>query len=79
MGSEVADEPSNELGIDVVGESALKKVDVFRNGDLHKRYAPRELAFRTHLKIDSDPGSFWHVRVTQQDNHVAWSSPIWLD
>jgi len=31
------------------------------------------------MQVREDEPSNWYVRVTQQDNHIAWSSPIWFE
>ncbi len=79
MGSVVRNETEKRLLIDVVGENRLKRVDLFRNGDLYKRYCPEGLAFKQEAMIREDEPSNWYVRVTQLDNHIAYSSPIWFE
>jgi hypothetical protein len=53
-------------------------VDLLKDGKLHRRFRPGNLAFQTALDAECPDPSNWYVRVTQIDNHVAWSSPIWL-
>ena len=79
MGSAVPNASRKEFLIDAAGENALKKVDVFRNGDHYQRLVPKGKAFQDELKVDDDEPSFWYVSVTQVDNQIAWSSPIWFE
>lgn len=79
MGSVLPNQKKNELLIDVTGEGPLKKIDLFRNGEPFKRYAPKGRTFQINETIRDDQPTNWYVRVTQQDNHIALSSPIWLD
>jgi hypothetical protein len=79
MGSIVPNASHKEFTIDAAGENALKKVDVFRNGEPYKRLLPEGRTFKTDLKVTDDDKSFWYVRVTQVDNQIAYSSPIWFD
>jgi hypothetical protein len=79
MGSVVPNDSVKRLRIDVVGESTLKRVDVFRNGEQFERFRPDGLAFATEMQVREAEPSNWYVRVTQQDNHIAWSSPIWFE
>jgi len=79
MGSVVRNQSKKTLHIDIAGESALKKVEVFRNGDLYKRFAPSGLIFKTDLVVEEDEPSNWYLRVTQLDNHIAVASPIWFE
>jgi len=54
-------------------------VEVFRNGDLYKRFAPSGLIFKTDFVVEEDEPSNWYLRVTQLDNHIAVASPIWFE
>ena len=65
--------------IDVQGENNLKKIDLFRNTEHYKRWAPEGKTFRIDLTVREDVPSNWYVRVTQVDNHMAWSSPVWFE
>lgn len=79
MGSVVPNGSVKEFDIAVAGEAPLKKIDLFRNGDFHRRLYPKGLFFRQTLRIEDDEPSNWYVRVTQLDNQVAVSSPIWFE
>jgi len=78
MGSEMPNTSPKEFLIDVVAEYKLKKVELFKNGDLFRRFVPDDLlTFRKELKIADPEPSNWYVRVTQENNQMAWSSAIW--
>ncbi len=79
MGSVVPNAAIKELEIAVVGESPLKKIELFRNGEFFRRLYPDGLTFRKTIRLEEDDPSNWYVRVTQLDNHVAISSPIWFE
>ena len=79
MGSVIPAERKRRLHVDVFAENELKRIDVFRNGNLNRSFAPKGLRFQADLDVDEDGPANWYVRVTQQDNHVAWSSPIWFE
>ena len=79
MGSVAPNDPTKRLAIDVVGESDLKRVDVFRDGEQFERFRPDGIAFATEMQVREPGPSNWYVRVTQLDNHVAWSSPVWFE
>ncbi len=52
MGSELANTPVKEFLIDVAAENKLKKVELFKNGDLYKRFVPyNDLIFKKELKL----------------------------
>ncbi len=79
MGSVAPNAAKKTLRVEVTGESALKKVELFRNTELHARFVPSGMSYSTELVVEDDAPSFWYVRATQQDSHVAWSSPIWFE
>lgn len=77
----------------VAGTSDLVKVEIIRNGKVIKTYEPDtgyafEFAFDDMVPLDQvvisskdkrPPFVYYYVRVTQEDGHMAWSSPIWVD
>lgn len=79
MGAILKNCPEKDFLISVTGENKLKKVELFRNGELYQRFAPDSVKFEMGLKINASEPDNWYVRATQADNHVAWSSPIWFD
>jgi len=75
----------------VAGTEPLKSVEIIRNGQVIHTFSPDNYHFdyffddmepleKVVLK-DSEKASFayYYLRVTQVDNHVGWSSPIWVD
>jgi hypothetical protein len=78
MGDVIPDATEKLLTIDVTGESALKKVELYRNGDLYQRFVPAGLRFQKIVDVSEAGPSSWYVRATQLDNHIAYSSPIWF-
>lgn len=80
MGSTIPNVEEKTFFIDVVGESRLKKVELFKNAELHQRFVPDGGAsFKKEIAIRESEPSFWYVRATQRDNHIAWSSPVWFE
>lgn len=76
----------------IVGTSDIKKLEIIRNGVVIKTFKPNvddyEFAFddmedlnKVVLKTRGKeaPFAYYYVRVLQDDGHVAWSSPIWVD
>lgn len=73
------------------GTKPLKEVILLRNGVPLKVFYPKSDYFdfefddSEHLSKAVLPGGakppfvFYHLRVIQQDGHIAWSSPIWID
>lgn len=76
----------------VAGTDTIEKIDIIRNGqvihsikadDYHTDYSFDDL--EPLEKVVHNPGDkrlpfvYYYVRVTQKDQHMAWSSPIWID
>jgi hypothetical protein len=82
MGSEITLQRGAErtLSIQVVGEDALRRVTVIKNGE------PRFIlpGDGQVLEVDvtdgegTDAPAFYYLRVEQDDGEMAWSSPIWF-
>lgn len=75
----------------IAGTSKLKKVEIIRNGVVIKTFQPTtyhydyyhddmddltKIAFNSQ---DKAPFVYYYLRVEQEDGHLAWSSPIWID
>ncbi|MGD2174846.1 MAG: hypothetical protein PVJ27_05540 [Candidatus Brocadiaceae bacterium] len=78
MGSELPEADEARIRIDAAGEERLKAVDLFKNGELHRRWRPRGMEFATELVEPVEAPCSFYVRVIQMDNHLAWSSPVWV-
>ncbi len=81
MGSELTmskDAPAH-FEVSVFGTQNVK-VDLLRNNEVIRTWEPDSMhcdaAFDEYATGDSD---YYYIRVTQPDEHMAWSSPIWID
>lgn len=76
----------------VAGTAPIKLVELVRNGKVMKQFSPKENSFEfvlddmeplSSIAVDAKdkkpPFVFYYLRVTQEDGHQAWSSPIWID
>lgn len=76
----------------VSGTTKLQKIEIVRNGKVIKTYEPEsyfhdftyddltQLEKVTFPSKDKKPPFvYYYLRVTQEDGHMAWSSPIWVD
>lgn len=96
MGSEIGVDKKPGLMVNrhisgyVAGTTALKKVEIIRNGDVIHSFKPSSYHLDYHfddldpltevvLEHKSTKFAFYYLRVIQEDGHVAWSSPIWID
>lgn len=88
VGREIEQVP---IKIRIAGTAKIVKVIIIRNGKALREFAPDEVFFETVI-IDEDPDfsclclrngkkghhAYYYLRVTQEDGHRAWSSPIFL-
>jgi len=75
----------------VAGTTKLKQVEIIRNGDVIHTISPTEYHIdyyyddmenldKVMLKEPNNKSFvFYYLKVTQEDGHIAWSSPIWVD
>ncbi|CDR35095.1 DUF3604 domain-containing protein [Criblamydia sequanensis] len=75
------------------GTTALKKIEIIRNGEVIHTIHPKNTYHQDFAYDDSEdlstialdakdkkpPFVFYYVRVTQEDGHIAWGSPLWID
>ncbi|MCH9613890.1 MAG: hypothetical protein SP1CHLAM54_08990 [Chlamydiia bacterium] len=76
----------------VIGTKKIREVIIYRNGQPFKKLTPKdhqidfaiddtESIEKTLLKgpADKPPFVYYYLRAIQDDDHIAWSSPIWVD
>ncbi len=76
----------------IAGTTPLKEIVLLRNGKPFKTFHTKD--YHLDLELDDidplpqiclpggegkSPFIFYYLRVTQEDGHIAWSSPIWVD
>lgn len=74
-----ASEPAR-LWVKIIGTRPIKDVQVIKNNRFiySRNPAQRELEF-LFADTNIEPGeSYYYVRVVQEDDQVAWSSPLWV-
>ena len=79
MGTIQPNRSDKRLVIQTQGEIPLKKIELYKNMTLYKRFAGDGINFTHAIHVNEDEPSFWHARVTQIDNQFAVSSPIWYE
>ncbi|MBP3700373.1 MAG: DUF3604 domain-containing protein, partial [Lachnospiraceae bacterium] len=81
MGSELqmaAGEPV-ALDISVLGTADVK-VELVKNNVVVAAWEPGcDSVDAQYVDTDRSASDYYYVRVTQTDEHMAWSSPIWVD
>ncbi len=74
------------------GTTKLSSIEIIRNGKVIHTITPKDYSMEftfddtiPHDKVAIDakdknpPFVFYYLRVTQEDGHMAWTSPIWID
>ncbi len=79
MGSILNRTDPKHISISVKGENTIKTVDIIKNGQIFKRFTPGTIDYNIELSVKDEGKSNWYVRITQIDNHIAYSSPIWFE
>ncbi len=64
----------------VLGTAEIERLEVVCNGDivLEQPGIGRVAEIDESLALQGGQTSYYYLRVTQTDGHVAWSSPIWV-
>jgi S-adenosylmethionine hydrolase len=77
----------------VAGTTNIKTIEIIRNGKVihtikpdnvyHQNFEFDDMSPINKVYIDNKdkkpPFIYYYIRVTQEDGHIAWSSPIWID
>lgn len=76
----------------VAGTAPIKEVSIIRNGEVFQTYEPKEQSLEITLddtallekcSLPCPNGgprfAYYYLRAVQEDGHMAWSSPIWID
>ncbi len=95
MGSELSTAQKQGLMVNrhisgyVAGTDKLKSIEVIRNGEVihtfnpdsyHLDYYHDDMVDLSKVTLNGQqPFAYYYLRVTQEDGHMAWSSPIWID
>ena len=83
MGSDfaLAANDAGRLVVNVIGTARLANVDVVKNNeDVHTWQNPEQgVDLVWEDSSAASTGDFYYIRVTQADEEMAWSSPVWLD
>ncbi|MDB6081992.1 MAG: hypothetical protein JWO53_1264 [Chlamydiia bacterium] len=76
----------------IAGTTKLKLVELIRNGKVLEKFTPDshildfaydDMTSLQEVVLDAKdkkpPFVFYYLRILQEDGHMAWSSPIWVD
>jgi hypothetical protein len=80
MGDEFKTNAAPTLKLNVAGTHDLAKVDILRDSKVVATLRPQGQGFATTWTDPNPlPGiHYYYIRVLQQDNEIAWASPLWV-
>lgn len=81
MGEEIVAKENEpvEVSVNVLGTDSVK-VELLKNNEVIKQEISNSNSCKfDYVDTDRSPSDYYYVRVTQDDEHMAWSSPIWVD
>jgi hypothetical protein len=81
MGDSFATDAAPKLELVVIGTKPLARVEVLRDSKVVETFQPGAAEFR---RAWTDPKPevgthYYYVRVVQQDDEIAWTSPMWIE
>jgi hypothetical protein len=81
MGDEFKTNAAPKLEIKVVGTNKLAKVEVLKDSEVVETFQPGKREY-SGTWTDPKPSKgvhYYYVRVQQEDNELAWGSPLYID
>jgi len=72
------------MSFDIIAVDEIRSIDILRNSRVVHSITPAPGSMReTGEWVDADFKNesgvlYYYIRVTQKNNHLGWSSPIWI-
>lgn len=81
MGSEIKTNGRIAIKIEAASNLIIQRIDLVRNGETVQFLEPKQLleASWNPKETATSGGTWYYVRVTLDSDHLAWSSPIWVN
>ena len=82
MGSEITSKSSPEIDIEIKGTDIIRKVEIQKNNQIVKEFSPGAMDYDlswTDMDFGENESCFYYVRVEQENNEEAISSPVWIN
>jgi hypothetical protein len=66
---------------EVIGTDVIKEIAIIKNGStLYAEKGKRkEITINYRDKTPIKAGDYYYLRAVQEDDEIAWSSPVWLE
>jgi hypothetical protein len=80
MGEEFTASETPRLDVRIIGTAKIQQVDVIKDNSFIYTLKPdvREVSFSYRDSAVTEGQHYYYVRVIQEDNNMAWASPIWI-
>jgi hypothetical protein len=81
MGEEFSTNEPPRIDVRIIGTTKIQQIDIIKDNTFAYTAHPdvSEVTF-TYTDSDIEPGThYYYVRVIQEDNNMAWGSPIWVN
>jgi hypothetical protein len=65
--------------ISVEGDGVIEAVEFIANGEVVREWIPDEPSFEVEFELDAPDSGYYYIRVHREDDHMAWSTPVWLE
>jgi hypothetical protein len=71
------------IAFEIEAVDRIKSIEILRNSEVIKNIKPTEYLKQTGNYVDkgveaSQTPLYYYIRVIQENNHIAWSSPVWF-
>jgi hypothetical protein len=78
MGSEIPMTSKGEIKIEVLGTKPIIKIEIMKNSMVCKTFNPDKIDAEIVWSEEISDPVFYHCRITQNDGHLAVSTPVWV-
>lgn len=81
MGEEFSTDEPPRIDVRIIGTTKIQQIDIIKDNTFAYTAHPDvdEVTF-TYTDSNIEPGMhYYYVRVIQEDNNMAWGSPIWVN
>lgn len=81
MGEEFSTDEPPRIDVRIIGTTKIQQIDIIKDNTFAYTAHPDvdEVTF-AYTDSDIEPGThYYYVRVIQEDNNMAWGSPIWVN
>jgi len=83
MGEEITLDEAPHIAVGVVGTATVQRISVFRNGTklVYQSEPCSQIATGDFIDRDVAGGQTYsyYARIEQSDDHMAWTSPVWVN